>query len=112
MNDLTQVDEFAPEEEYEEEEPHEVVEEAEFDDEYNYGLTKRKGAYLPHVMAPLTRRGWVASVSGPHGGYTLDVDKPGRAMHEHARLAATGAGNYEGRFGRRRNGLTLGVIQV
>lgn len=25
--------------------------EAEFDDEYNYGLTKRKGAYLPHVMA-------------------------------------------------------------
>ena len=24
---------------------------AEFDDEYNYGLTKRKGAYLPHVMA-------------------------------------------------------------
>ncbi len=25
--------------------------EAEFDDEYNYGLSKRKGAYLPHVMA-------------------------------------------------------------
>ena len=25
--------------------------EAEFDDEYNYGLAKRKGAYLPHVMA-------------------------------------------------------------
>ena len=25
--------------------------EAQFDDEYNYGLTKRKGAYLPHVMA-------------------------------------------------------------
>ena len=24
---------------------------AEFADEYNYGLTKRKGAYLPHVMA-------------------------------------------------------------
>ena len=24
---------------------------AEFDDEHNYGLTKRKGAYLPHVMA-------------------------------------------------------------
>jgi quinone-modifying oxidoreductase, subunit QmoA len=24
---------------------------AEFDDEYNYGLSKRKGAYLPHVMA-------------------------------------------------------------
>ncbi|MCU0767584.1 MAG: FAD-dependent oxidoreductase [Gammaproteobacteria bacterium] len=24
---------------------------AEFEDEYNYGLTKRKGAYLPHVMA-------------------------------------------------------------
>lgn len=25
--------------------------ESEFDDEYNYGLSKRKGAYLPHVMA-------------------------------------------------------------
>ncbi len=25
--------------------------EAEFDDEHNYGLSKRKGAYLPHVMA-------------------------------------------------------------
>jgi len=24
---------------------------AEFDDEYNYGLSKRKGAYLPHLMA-------------------------------------------------------------
>ncbi|WP_456380131.1 CoB--CoM heterodisulfide reductase iron-sulfur subunit A family protein [Thiolapillus sp.] len=27
------------------------VVEAEFDDEYNYGLSKRKGAYLPHAMA-------------------------------------------------------------
>ena len=25
--------------------------EAQFDDEYNYGLSKRKGAYLPHLMA-------------------------------------------------------------
>lgn len=25
--------------------------ETEFDDEYNYGMSKRKGAYLPHVMA-------------------------------------------------------------
>jgi Rrf2 family transcriptional regulator, iron-sulfur cluster assembly transcription factor len=30
--------------------------------------------YLPHVMAPLTRAGWVASVSGPHGGYVLSKD--------------------------------------
>ena len=30
--------------------------------------------YLPHVMAPLTRAGWVSSVSGPHGGYQLAVD--------------------------------------
>ena len=30
--------------------------------------------YLPHVMAPLTRAGWVSSVSGPHGGYLLSVD--------------------------------------
>ena len=27
--------------------------------------------YLPHVMAPLTKAGWVTSVSGPHGGYTM-----------------------------------------
>lgn len=32
------------------------------------------GQYLPHVMAPLTRSGWVASVSGPHGGYELSTD--------------------------------------
>ncbi len=30
--------------------------------------------YLPHVMAPLTRAGWISSVSGPHGGYVLSVD--------------------------------------
>lgn len=30
--------------------------------------------YLPHVMAPLTRVGWVSSVSGPHGGYVLAVE--------------------------------------
>ncbi len=30
--------------------------------------------YLPHVMAPLTRAGWVASTSGPKGGYTIDSD--------------------------------------
>ena len=30
--------------------------------------------YLPHVMAPLTKRGWITSVSGPHGGYTINAD--------------------------------------
>lgn len=30
--------------------------------------------YLPHIMAPLTRVGWVSSVSGPHGGYVIAVD--------------------------------------
>jgi len=30
--------------------------------------------YLPHVMAPLTRSGWVMSTSGPRGGYTLVAD--------------------------------------
>jgi Rrf2 family protein len=30
--------------------------------------------YLPHVMAPLTRAGWVKSTSGPKGGYTIDTD--------------------------------------
>lgn len=33
--------------------------------------------YLPHVMAPLTRAGWVASTSGPKGGYTIDTDLTG-----------------------------------
>jgi Rrf2 family iron-sulfur cluster assembly transcriptional regulator len=32
------------------------------------------GQYLPHIMAPLTRAGWVSSVSGPHGGYVIAVD--------------------------------------
>lgn len=27
--------------------------------------------YLPHVVAPLTKAGWVSSVSGPRGGYTV-----------------------------------------
>lgn len=30
--------------------------------------------YLPHVMSPLTKRGWVSSVSGPHGGYELSAE--------------------------------------
>ena len=30
--------------------------------------------YLPHVMSPLTRSGWVVSTSGPRGGYSLVVD--------------------------------------
>lgn len=29
--------------------------------------------YLPHVMAPLTRSGWVTSTSGPRGGYTISA---------------------------------------
>jgi len=33
--------------------------------------------YLPHVMAPLTRSGWITSTSGPRGGYTsvAELDK-------------------------------------
>ncbi|MFV1990581.1 MAG: Rrf2 family transcriptional regulator [Acidimicrobiales bacterium] len=33
--------------------------------------------YLPHVMAPLTRSGWITSTSGPRGGYTIvaELDK-------------------------------------
>jgi Rrf2 family protein len=30
--------------------------------------------YLPHVMAPLTRAGWVSSTSGPKGGYVIEAD--------------------------------------
>jgi Rrf2 family protein len=28
-------------------------------------------AYLPQVMSPLVRAGWVGSAAGPHGGYRL-----------------------------------------
>jgi len=37
----------------------------------NLGITTQ---YLPHIMAPLTRAGWVASTSGPKGGYTISSD--------------------------------------
>jgi Rrf2 family iron-sulfur cluster assembly transcriptional regulator len=30
--------------------------------------------YLPHVMAPLTRSGWITSTSGPRGGYAITTD--------------------------------------
>ncbi|MEN8041390.1 MAG: Rrf2 family transcriptional regulator [Actinomycetota bacterium] len=30
--------------------------------------------YLPHVMAPLTRAGWVTSSSGPKGGYVVTTN--------------------------------------
>lgn len=30
-------------------------------------------SYVPQVMAPLVRAGWVRSGSGPHGGYDLTV---------------------------------------
>ena len=30
--------------------------------------------YLPHVMAPLTKAGWVVSTSGPRGGYSIEAD--------------------------------------
>ena len=30
--------------------------------------------YLPHVMAPLTRSGWITSTSGPRGGYTITTE--------------------------------------
>jgi len=30
--------------------------------------------FVPHVMAPLVRAGWVTSVPGPRGGYHLTAD--------------------------------------
>ena len=30
--------------------------------------------YLPHVMRPLVEHGWVTSITGPGGGYTLATD--------------------------------------
>jgi quinone-modifying oxidoreductase subunit QmoA len=46
------------------------VVEAEFDDEYNYGLGKRKGAYLPHRMAMPQRYVIDPAIIG-----TADADK-------------------------------------
>ena len=45
-------------------------------------------------------------------GYALDIDKPGGTMHQHARLAAAGAGDNERGLGRRGHGLTLRVVQL
>ncbi len=41
----------------------------------------------------------------------LDIDQPGGAVHEHAGLAAAGAGDNERRLGGRGDGLPLRVVQ-
>jgi hypothetical protein len=41
----------------------------------------------------------------------LDVDQPGRPVHENTRLAAAGAGDHQRRLGRRCDRLPLGVVQ-
>ena len=43
--------------------------------------------------------------------HVLDLDQPGHAMREHARLAAAGAGEHEHRRERGRDGLALRVVQ-
>ena len=47
----------------------------------------------------------------PCGETPFDVDQPGGAMHQHAGLAAAGAGDNEHRLGRRRHSFPLRVIQ-
>jgi Rrf2 family protein len=37
------------------------------------GTTKN---YLPQVMSPLIRCGWVTSTAGPTGGYTIAINSP------------------------------------
>lgn len=39
-------------------------------------------AYVAHLMAPLTRANWVASVPGPTGGYELAVDLDTKSLHD------------------------------
>lgn len=39
-------------------------------------------AYLAHVVAPLTRAGWVTSVPGPTGGYELVADLATVSLHD------------------------------
>ena len=36
--------------------------------------------YLPHVMKPLVEAGWVASATGPRGGYRLLTDLDQRSV--------------------------------
>ncbi len=55
------------------------VVEAEFDDEYNYGLSKRKGAYLPYRMAQPARYVLDPAVIG-----TPDADKAKEACKYNA----------------------------
>ena len=43
---------------------------------------------------------------------SLDIDQPGGAMYEHARLAAAGTGDDERRLGRRRNSFALRVVEI
>jgi Rrf2 family iron-sulfur cluster assembly transcriptional regulator len=37
------------------------------------GLVGTTAGHLPHVVAPLQRRGWVESEPGPQGGYRLSA---------------------------------------
>jgi len=39
-------------------------------------------AYLPQVMRPLVRNGWVVSSRGPTGGYDLVADPAGISMRD------------------------------
>ena len=58
-------------------------------------------------------RGLVRERHGEHvlRGDAVDADDPRDAVHEHARLAAAGAGEHERRAIRRRDGLALRVVQ-
>lgn len=40
------------------------------------------GAYVAHLVAPLTRARWVASAPGPTGGYELVADLDQVSLHE------------------------------
>jgi Rrf2 family protein len=39
-------------------------------------------SYLPHVLQPLVRRGWVESNPGPTGGYRLDGPPAGITLYD------------------------------
>ena len=43
--------------------------------------------------------------------HALDIDQPRGPVYEHARLAAAGAGDYQGRFCGGRDGLPLRVVE-
>ena len=75
-------------------------------------IARRHAEQRLDAIAHLGRR-LVRERDGEHvlRRYAVDADDPRNSVHEHARLAAAGAGQHERRAVRRRDGLALRVVQ-